>query len=640
MEDVRILIGLLDDVNVDTSASRPRRIELNASIWSLTSQFGSPSQSTVDLRNELASHPELASELAKGLFQLASESVPHTPDTGTSSTKKLDATQEQIESSTFALRLARNVAAGHAELQHIFWQHVESIDPLLSFVTAFVQVHDEIYRPLTRAAVQMLSNLLMANAEVQHAFWTRYVLDGSRELGRTQLLLRLLASSDHGTLVASLLVLLTCCRGSTQNRHLVTVPECRALLELLFSVLEQSFRDYAEAEREPSSNPIEELDELSSMTYSLFSHLFSERLFGSILQTISPSSSALQEPAVSSVASNPVTGAQRTLLGLYDAYLSAGAEGYGASSSSSTQVPDQFVDASALIRFFIQLGTHLHRAMVQLPRPSNGSGGVASPPPSFDARTLIGVPQAIVLTIQCINEWILTSTKSSSLEEDGDESRSVVMVENGRFLLTNIQRRAKVSLDAHFPAPEADMVLEPPALRPDDPIGIAICLLREISAIFPAESPFKASNQDSTSGTPDRDPSSMPDGHVLSHTGSSSLRNGQSTEAASLLDEGAGGPGKLAFTFLKRELVRLVGIVSFAEARTATDEEKTAVRGVQDYVRQLGGLFTVLGMTQLDELNPYIREHAVFALRNLLSGNQANQDLIAQLRRVDDPAAK
>jgi len=267
MEDVRILIGLLDDVNVDTSASRPRRIELNASIWSLTSQFGSPSQSTVDLRNELASHPELASELAKGLFQLASESVPHTPDTGTSSTKKLDATQEQIESSTFALRLARNVAAGHAELQHIFWQHVESIDPLLSFVTAFVQVHDEIYRPLTRAAVQMLSNLLMANAEVQHAFWTRYVLDGSRELGRTQLLLRLLASSDHGTLVASLLVLLTCCRGSTQNSiHLVTVPECRALLELLFSVLEQSFRDYAEAEREPSSNPIEELDELSSMT--------------------------------------------------------------------------------------------------------------------------------------------------------------------------------------------------------------------------------------------------------------------------------------------------------------------------------------------------------------------------------------
>lgn len=87
MEDVRILIGLLDDVNVDTSASRPRRIELNASIWSLTSQFGSPSQSTVDLRNELASHPELASELAKGLFQLASESVPHTPDTGTSSTR-------------------------------------------------------------------------------------------------------------------------------------------------------------------------------------------------------------------------------------------------------------------------------------------------------------------------------------------------------------------------------------------------------------------------------------------------------------------------------------------------------------------------------------------------------------------------
>ena len=58
------------------------------------------------------------------------------------------------------------------------------------------------------------------------------------------------------------------------------------------------------------------------------------------------------------------------------------------------------------------------------------------------------------------------------------------------------------------------------------------------------------------------------------------------------------------------------------------------MRFVQDLVRESGGLLLVLSMTQLDEQNPYIREHAVFTLRYLLQGNGKSQDLIREMRPV------
>ncbi|KAK0530922.1 hypothetical protein OC835_003856 [Tilletia horrida] len=671
------LLRLLPDDDDDAAAaaelSDSHRAELNAALKTLTSQFSAPTTGDA-LRTQLGTQqPALASQVALRLYTLAAQGVPvAAAATEEKQKRKIDASPQQVESSTFALRLARNIVAGHQDLQRVFWDKIEVLDPLLSFVTAFAQVHDEIYRPLTRAAAQLLSNLLMANEEVQEAFWARYIAGGSSELGQTQLLLRLLASSDHGTLIATMLILLTCCRSNQgRSTFLSSSPTCRPLLEMLLSILDQSFRDYAEAEQDGTANPTEELDEISSMTYTLLRTLFSKQLFGRILANITPAAPVSSETIHSDdiqIPRNPITGSQRTLLGLFDAYLHSGASDYGSVDQGEGEASDTsgVDDIRALTSVFVLLSNHLQSTLAQLPRPGpqpNGEGSASSSTatadvplpagPSFDARTLIGVPQAIVLVVQCMAEWILLSSREYD-DGDSDASQRVNVALAGRRLLDEVRRASVESLATNQIQIERQVVFQP-----DDPVGVAVTLLREVAQVFPAESPFKTPNAAAANGAGPGSNASLPEGHVLSHTGASTLRAQQQQQSGSTttttststaptaaaahhhLAEEAGGPGKLAFTYLKRELVRFVGIVSFVEARgpqsgSGGGGERESVRGVQDYVRGLGGLLVVLGMTQLDELNPYIREHAVFALRNLLAGNQANQDFIAQLRKVDE----
>ncbi|WVQ99934.1 hypothetical protein IAU59_007077 [Kwoniella sp. CBS 9459] len=73
------------------------------------------------------------------------------------------------------------------------------------------------------------------------------------------------------------------------------------------------------------------------------------------------------------------------------------------------------------------------------------------------------------------------------------------------------------------------------------------------------------------------------------------------------------------FANLKRNLVQLLGILSF---------EDTAVG---DQVREAEGIQLLLSMTEIDEGNPYLREHALLCVRNLMLNNPANQAIITQM---------
>jgi len=74
-----------------------------------------------------------------------------------------------------------------------------------------------------------------------------------------------------------------------------------------------------------------------------------------------------------------------------------------------------------------------------------------------------------------------------------------------------------------------------------------------------------------------------------------------------------------AFSYMKRDLVRLLGILCYQQ------------KDVQDRVRNCGGILVVLNLCVVDERNPYLREHALFTLRNLLIGNDQNQKIVAEL---------
>ncbi|KAF7294489.1 Ataxin-10-like protein [Mycena kentingensis (nom. inval.)] len=74
------------------------------------------------------------------------------------------------------------------------------------------------------------------------------------------------------------------------------------------------------------------------------------------------------------------------------------------------------------------------------------------------------------------------------------------------------------------------------------------------------------------------------------------------------------------FNYLKRDLVRLLGILCHEN------------KAVQDRARLCGGIEAVMNLCVVDERNPYLREHAILALHNLLQGNPENQAVVDSIQ--------
>jgi len=84
-------------------------------------------------------------------------------------------------------------------------------------------------------------------------------------------------------------------------------------------------------------------------------------------------------------------------------------------------------------------------------------------------------------------------------------------------------------------------------------------------------------------------------------------------------------PVKAGFSYVKRDLVRLLGVLCAGE------------KVVQDRVRACGGIPVVMNLCVVDERNPYLREHAIFTLHNILEGNTENQRVVDQIRPLPRP---
>ncbi|KAG0046810.1 hypothetical protein BGZ89_005187 [Linnemannia elongata] len=83
------------------------------------------------------------------------------------------------------------------------------------------------------------------------------------------------------------------------------------------------------------------------------------------------------------------------------------------------------------------------------------------------------------------------------------------------------------------------------------------------------------------------------------------------------------------FIGLKRDIVRLIGNLAYRS------------RHVQDRIRSCNGLIVMLSQCNIDDANPYLREYAILAMKNILTGNPQNQALIEELQpieAVDHPA--
>ncbi|CAZ80665.1 unnamed protein product [Tuber melanosporum] len=87
-------------------------------------------------------------------------------------------------------------------------------------------------------------------------------------------------------------------------------------------------------------------------------------------------------------------------------------------------------------------------------------------------------------------------------------------------------------------------------------------------------------------------------------------------------DRGLSEPEEFTWPHIKRYLVMLLSSFSWQD------------KAVQDLVREKGGLQAVLNQCMIDDDNPYIREHAILCIRNLLENNSENQKVVKELEAV------
>ncbi|TFK18978.1 hypothetical protein FA15DRAFT_674855 [Coprinopsis marcescibilis] len=81
------------------------------------------------------------------------------------------------------------------------------------------------------------------------------------------------------------------------------------------------------------------------------------------------------------------------------------------------------------------------------------------------------------------------------------------------------------------------------------------------------------------------------------------------------------------FSYVKRDLVRLLGVLAHES------------RAIQDRTREANGLPVVMNLCVIDERNPFLREHAIFTLHNLLKNNTESKtvvDAIKPIAELDD----
>ncbi|KAI8967820.1 spinocerebellar ataxia type 10 protein domain-containing protein [Mycotypha africana] len=77
---------------------------------------------------------------------------------------------------------------------------------------------------------------------------------------------------------------------------------------------------------------------------------------------------------------------------------------------------------------------------------------------------------------------------------------------------------------------------------------------------------------------------------------------------------------EIGFHYLKRECIRLLATLTFKDKK------------IQDEIREKGGIPLILNQLKIDDANPYLREYATLALRNVMENNPKNQAIIAELR--------
>ncbi|KAJ7281931.1 spinocerebellar ataxia type 10 protein domain-containing protein [Mycena rebaudengoi] len=369
-------------------------------------------------------------------------------------------------------------------------------------------------------------------------------------------LIRLLSCPDPRTLLAAFILILNCVDASRSRIKMLTRTPNGA--RICISLLDNMVKLY---DAENASEGARAFD----IGYEIFSRIMAADLVPSLFVRLS-----MQDEII--------TPHQTTLLKLVDSYLQSVRTSAIPTTPQGTPLYAKL--RPLLAKTFFSLSTYAQNSIrdslgisTNNPSPSHAADLAPFEPPSSLDVMLPKVSEALVLVTQCI---VTVTLESPSESEDG-EVRSAVLKQN--------------SQDFFNEARSADQ-------------GMVEKLLRLLDLFLPRINFGKAVR------AADAGPPTQPS------TSSASAAPAQPSAAP----QPSGAVDSTGFAYLKRDLVRLLGILCHG------------CKAVQDRARHCGSIEMVMNLCVVDERNPYLREHAIFTLHNMLKGNPENQAVVEAIK--------
>ncbi|KAH7872988.1 spinocerebellar ataxia type 10 protein domain-containing protein [Lentinula edodes] len=371
------------------------------------------------------------------------------------------------------------------------------------------------------------------------------------------ILIRLLASPDNRILLAVLTMIINCVRESRSRTKMLTRTPIGARICII--LLDDMVKLYDADEGSEGARAFD-------VGYSIFTRIIETGLMPDLYTELA-------------IMDEIVTPHQTTLLKLLDSYLQSTPVSSPGTQSRITKTHVKL--CPMLSNLFFSLSTYAQTAMRRSLLPSVPNAvqdhsivvDVQGPPAQLDVL-LPKVCEALVLTAQCI----ITITLAAHSHHHSSPTSS------------NSTASTHESIHAFF----NQIHLEGVGL-----VENLVELLRLLDRFLPRIN----------FGKP-----------VATSAGPTVEQTKQKETPAPSVQAPTPAPGNPGFNFLKRDLVRLLGILCNED------------RAVQDRLRKCGGIELVLNLCVIDERNPYLREHAIFALHNLLKDNPANQAVVEEIK--------
>ncbi|KAJ6581200.1 spinocerebellar ataxia type 10 protein domain-containing protein [Mycena capillaripes] len=469
-------------------------------------------------------------------------------------------------------RFTRNLVAGVPRNQKKAFENEPSIRRLLHYYTSWSFMEDEEAILVARVLAQALSNIVTGNDVLLPILWNTYM-----NLPEDQVvLIRLLSSPDPRTLVAALVLILNAIDGSRTRIKMLTrtVTGVRICISLLDSMVQlYDAEDATEGAR------------AFDIGYEIFSRIMAVDLVPSLFTRLS-------------MADEIITPHQTILLKLVDSYLQAASLSSIPTTPQGTPLYGKL--RPMLAKMFFSLSTYAQHSIRNSLGPNtalkqdsklsappqelpDGARPAFEPPSSLDVM-LPKVSEALVLVTQCIVTITLESSTHAAIMEQNSQDffneatfadQGIVESLTGKFdFLTAIPISGKYGM----------------ALTSNKYTG----LLRLLDLFLPRINFGKPVGPDGKAALP--------------------------THTQPQVGDGSDGPDGTGFSYLKRDLVRLLGILCHG------------ITAVQNRARLCGGIEVVMNLCVIDERNPYLREHAIFTLHNLLEGNPENQAVVEAIK--------